>query len=334
MPFARAEVIALLPNLSASFKISAAREWMGSITQDRSVGIAGVLGRRADMVPFTISVSDPESPAGRSMSYRMQMVNDRVLAPLLVQMALYSTIDATERTMGVASMQVRGHINFRGSLPPIDLDNVYTGDVNVPLQASLNTAIPLAYLMQSGFDALKLKDIAIEVKSFDRKKQYQIDQAWTSVREARPGDDVDVMVTLSGENSVEMTRKVTYHVPVGAVPGPLYLTVADGPSTNLAEYQQLLTAAPKTPAQLVQFLNGLRPNNKAYIRIWRADTAYTVQGEDFPDPPPSVAMVLAKTQASLGSNQLWRSSKVTELEINAGDAVVSGSRTIQVDIKE
>ncbi len=35
LPFASAEVLALLPNVSSSFKISAAREWMGSITSDR-----------------------------------------------------------------------------------------------------------------------------------------------------------------------------------------------------------------------------------------------------------------------------------------------------------
>jgi hypothetical protein len=268
------------------------------------------------------------------MNYRMQMVNDRVLAPLLVQIALYSAIDATERTMGVSSLEVRGHISFQGAVPPIELNNVYTGDVNVPLQASLNTAVPLAYLMQSGFDALKLKEIAIDVRSFDRKKQYQIDQAWTSVREARPGDDLDVIVTMCGENGVEMTRKAKYHIPVGAPPGPLYITVADGATTNLTEYQQLLTAAPKTPAQFVRFLNEMRPNNKAYIRIWRADASYTVGGEDLPDPPPSIAMLLAKTQGSLGSSQTWRGSKAAEIAIDAGDAVVSGSRTIQVDIKE
>jgi hypothetical protein len=334
MPFARAEVIALLPNLSTSFKISASREWMGSITQDRSVGIAGLLGRRADMAPFTISVSDPESPAGRSMVYRMQMVNDRVLAPLLLQMALYSTIDATERTLGTSSFQIRGQINFRGPAPPLKLDNIYTGDVNVPLQVSLNTAIPLAYLMQSGFDALKLKDINIEVQSFDRKKQFQIDQVWTSAREVHPGDDVELMVTLSGENGIETTHKAKYHVPVGAIPGPLYFTVADASSTNMTEYQQLLTATPKTPGQLVDFLNGMRSNDKAYVRVWRADPAYTVDGQDLPDPPPSVALVLQKTQASLGSNLLWRGSKAAELEIPAGDAVVSGSKTIQVDIKQ
>ena len=38
LPFARSEVLALLPNLSASFKISTAREWMGTITEDRNHG--------------------------------------------------------------------------------------------------------------------------------------------------------------------------------------------------------------------------------------------------------------------------------------------------------
>ena len=60
LPFARAEVIALLPNVQTSFKISASREWMGSITQDRSVGVAGYLGKRAEMIPFSIAVTDPD----------------------------------------------------------------------------------------------------------------------------------------------------------------------------------------------------------------------------------------------------------------------------------
>ena len=41
-PFARAEVLALLPNVSSSFKISRAVEWMGTVTEDRNAAIAGV----------------------------------------------------------------------------------------------------------------------------------------------------------------------------------------------------------------------------------------------------------------------------------------------------
>lgn len=334
MPFARAEVIALLPNLQTSFKISASREWMGSITQDRSVGVAGYLGKRADMVPFTISITDPEAAPVRKMSYRMQMINDRALAPLLVQMALYSAIEASERTLGTGSFRVRGQVEFNGNVPPIQLNNAYTGDFNVPLQASLGTAIPLAYVLQSGFEALKLKSIQLDIDSFDRKKQFQIDQVWTSTREAHPGDKIEVTAVLSGENGAELTRKASYTVPVGAEAGTLYFTVADAASANLTDYAQLLTAAPRTPGQLVTFLNGLRGNDKAYVRVWKSDTAYSIQGQDLPDPPPSVSMILAKTQSSLSSAALWKGSKVAEMELAAGDAVVTGSKTVQVEIKE
>ena len=97
LPFARSEVIALLPNLNTSFKLSTAREWMGAIYQDRNTAVAGELGKRPPMVPVTISVSRGGRPIE---SYRMQMVNDPLLSPLLVQMAVYSAIDATERTVG------------------------------------------------------------------------------------------------------------------------------------------------------------------------------------------------------------------------------------------
>ena len=58
LPFARAEVLTLLPNLSSSFKISSPLEWMGTITQDRSTSIYGELGRKADTMPFAITVKD------------------------------------------------------------------------------------------------------------------------------------------------------------------------------------------------------------------------------------------------------------------------------------
>ena len=81
LPFARAEVLALLPNLAASFKISTAREWMGTITQDRSTSIYGELGRKAETVPVAITVKDGRRAP---LAYHMQLVNDRVLSPFIL----------------------------------------------------------------------------------------------------------------------------------------------------------------------------------------------------------------------------------------------------------
>ena len=53
----------------------------------------------------------------------------------------------------------------------------------------------------------------------------------------------------------------------------LNFTVADGDYSNALDYQQMAATPPKSPTQLVSFLNSLRPNTNAYVRVWRTDPA-------------------------------------------------------------
>jgi hypothetical protein len=330
LPFARAEVLTLLPNLSASFKISSPTQWMGTITQDRSTSIYGEIGRKADTVPLSIAMKDGRRAP---VSYRMQMVNDRALSPFIVQMAIYSSIDATERTLGLATYALHGLVEFQNGIPPLRLDNTYAGDFNVPLQVSSGVAFPLAYLLGGGFDVLKIKNISIEIEASERKRLLQIDQITASRKEVHPGDNIDLTVSFSGENGVELQKSVRYTVPIGAPAGTLNFTVADGSYSNTLDYQQLAAATPKSPTQAISFLNNLRPNTNAYVRVWRTDPAFLVQGEDLPDPPPSLGLILAKAQVAQGT---WfaRGSKIDELRIATGDVVVTGSKTVPVEVKE
>jgi hypothetical protein len=331
LPFTRSEVLALLPVMSASFKISAPRETMGAILQDRNTAIAGELGRAAAMAPVSISVSR----GGKRMdNYQMEMVNDRFLSPLLVQMAVFNTIDATERTVGASSFRVTGEIEFQGSPAPLKVNNMYAADTGSAMIASLSTAIPLAYVLQSGFDALEVKKVALDIESFDAKKQFQIDSVSVARREVRPSGTVELTTMLVGENGAEVPRTIVYQVPQGITPGPLYFTVADGMTTNLTEFRQIIGAQPKSISQLISIVNNLRANTKAYVRVWRPEPAYQLEGADFPDPPPSVAMILAGSQTAQGSISQTRNSKIAELEIGAGDSVINGSKTIQVEVKE
>jgi hypothetical protein len=336
LPFARSEVLTLLPSLSSSFKISAAREWLGTITQDRSTAIAGELGRRAATVPVSISViaHKADGTTERTSSYQLMLVKDRVLSPFLLQMAVFSALDATERSTGESSFGVTGTVEFENHSAPLKLSNMYSGDFNLAAQASLATAVPVAYAMQSGFDALQVRRVALNIDSFPRKRQLQIDELWSSRREVHPGESVDLTVVLSGENGLELTRKVSYRVPIGALPGPLQFTAADASTINLTEFRQLVASPPRSAEQMLAFLNGLRANTKAYLRVWRAEPAYEVQGETLPGPPPSVAMILSRTQASLSTLPAIPNSKLAEMEIAAGDMVVTGLKTIQVEVKD
>jgi SpoIVB peptidase S55 len=329
LPFARAEVLTLLPNLSSSFKISSPLEWMGSITQDRSTSIYGELGRKADTIPLEITVKDGRRAP---LSYHMQMIQDRVLSPYIVQTAVYSAMDATERTLGLASYSLRGGVEFLQGVPPLKLDNTYAGDFNVPLQASTGVASPLASILGAGFDALKIKSIKLEIEASERKRLLQVDQVTVSPKQVHPGDSVELSVTFTGENGLETQKSVHYRVPIGAPAGVLSFTVSDGSMTNALD-QQMSPAVPKSATQLISFLNNLRPNTNAYVRVWRTDPAFEVQGQDLPNPPPSVGLILARAQAAQGA---WfpRGSKVDELQIETGDVVVTGSKTAQVEVTE
>jgi hypothetical protein len=336
LPFARAEVLTLLPTLSTSFKISAAREWLGAITMDSSTAVAGELGRRAPLVPVSIAVNRVKAGAAPAPleRYQIRMVNDPLLAPLMLQIAAFSAIDATERTVGASTFSIHGRVEFQGGAAPVRIENMFSGDSNVPLQVSLAAAAPVAYAMQSGFASLRLKSVDLVIDSTVAKREWQIDQIWASRPVARPGETVELFVSLAGDDGAELKRKVAYQIPPGAPAGPLYFTVADGLVTNMTEFAGTVSAVPRSASQVVTLLNSLRANTRAYVRVWRAEPGFQVQGEDLPDPPPSVAMILGRGATAAMGAGLVRNSKVAELQIGVDNAVVSGSKTLQVEVKE
>jgi hypothetical protein len=330
LPFARAEVVSVVASNSTSFKLATSKEWMGAIRLDGDTAISGDLGKLPAMVPVSIAVSR----AGRAIeSYRMQMVGDPLLSPLLLQMAVYSAIDSTERSVGASSMRVSGEIEFQNAPAPLRIQNVFSGDTGAAQQVSLSAAIPLAFVMQSGFDALKLKSVSLAVETFEQKKEWTIDSVSASRREVRPGEAVRLRVSLAGDNGAEVARTVDYQVPAGAQAGPLYFTVSDAATANLNDFRAAITANPRNPGQLISTANNLHANNKAYVRVWRGDAAFQLEGADLPAPPASVALVLEGAQSNVAGITQVRNSKIASMEIDAGDMVISGVKTIQVEVK-
>lgn len=332
IPFTRSEVIALLANVNTSFKISAARELMGVISEDRNTAITGETGRRAEMVPLDITLTDDSirGAAKRKDAFHMQVVRDPFLSPYLIQMALFSAIDAAERSSGASSVSLKGAIELDGSRAPVPLRGIFAGDQSSAMQAALSAATPLAYLMQGGFSDLNIKHVSLEVESQAEKKEMDISQVYLSRREAKPGDTVQLMVQLDRDGGTSLTRSMPYTIPPGTAAGTLYFTVADGSQTSLTDLRQLLTETPHSSDQLISNVNRLRPTDKAYVRVWRPQPSFSINGEEIPDPPPSLSLILSAAQ-SVSKTQ---NSKLAEMTIDAGEFLITGSKTVQLEVKE
>ncbi len=338
MPFARSDVIALLPTLNMSFKLSTPREWVGTILSDRSSAIAGEIGRPARMVPVAISVRSPETGTHQ---YHFQVVNDRLLLPFLAQTALFSSIDTTERTLGAGTLRLHGRVEFEGNLPPLLVHDIYVSDTGLAAQASSDAVVTLAYVLDAGFRDMRVKDISYTLEPVEAKRQLHIAQVWASTHEVQPGASVEITALLQGENGLELTRTATYKVPIGAPAGPLNFTLSDAATLNTPDFAGLSQSELHTPEQLIRTIDDFRGNEAAYLRVWRQEPAFTISGPlpggDITDPPPSVMLVLADPSASATSNAaltLTRGSAVAEFKLPIDNYVVTGARTIQVEVKE
>jgi hypothetical protein len=79
----------------------------------------------------------------------------------------------------------------------------------------------------------------------------------------------------------------------------------------------------------VEVLNGIRTNNKEWVRLWRAAQSWTVQGESLAAPPASMTLLLNRSTLPQTTG-----AKVAEIELPGGNFVFTGSKTIQVEVKD
>jgi hypothetical protein len=332
LPFSRAEVITLLPSLNSSFKISSARELVGSITSDVSTAIAGEIGRPARMIPLHLDVRG----RGGSHRYNIDVARDRLLTPFLAQMALFSAIDSTQRSSGAGSIRVKGKVEFQGGQPPLVLDNSFAADTAVAVQSTLNLVVPISFLLQSGFSDLTVKDITFTLDVTEQKRQLDIQDVWLSSGEARPGDTVNLTCMLSGEGGVQQKATAAFKIPVGIPAGKLFFTVSEGNLLNFGEVAGLSPLAVRSSRQMIGILNGIRPNDKAYVRVWRQEPSFSLPGSDLTDPPPSVSIVLSRSSGTSGGGSLAsaRGAQLAEIPVAVGDYAVTGSKTVQLEVKE
>ena len=338
LPFARADVVALLPTLNTSFKLSAPREWVGSMTSDRSTAIAGEIGRRAHTVPLAISV---HSSSTGLHNYHMQVVDDRLLTPFITQTALFSVMDATERAIGAATLRLHGRIEFEDNVPALSIHDIFVSDSALPQQAATDAVVPLGFVLGGGFANLRMKNISFQLEPTDSKRQLHIAQAWASQHEAHPGDSLQITALLQGENGFELTATANYRIPLGVLPGAVNFTISDANTVNVPEFAGLSQSAMRTAAELVRTINAFRASDAAYVRVWRQEPAFTVAGPlpggEITDPPPSVMLVLADPSSSATTNPaltLTRGSSIAELTMPVSGYVVQGAKTIQVEVKE
>lgn len=331
LPFTKADVVALMPGYMTSFKIAVSGERLGVIRQDRSQGVYGTFGGTAPMIPVTIRVHAADAPP---QIYHFEMVNDKMLSPVLFNMGVFATLDATERSIGPATLSVRGAIHLTGA-PDVTIGQLFSGNVNGPAAAAMAAATPLAFLYRSGLDTIHVRGIDLDVTSSDQERVLNLEQVWSDRREVEPGQRFTVTAILEAPDGSEVAKRVPIQLPASLRAGELHIIVGDGQALDALEMRELQQGFDaRHVGQLVRAINHLRRNDRLYLRVTQPELAYALAGEQFPAPPPSLARALAAVPSVDSDIAPVFSSTLFDYASEDLPFVVKGAKVITVQVKD
>jgi hypothetical protein len=329
LPMYKGRAITVFPSLQSSFKILEATDPIGALRQDRGLGVYGVLNEKAKTVPMRVRMT---TSRGIKKTLNYELAQDRFLTPLLINLTLFNSITATERALGVLTVKVKGKIALKGE-QPIQLENRFTSDSSSPANAALSIAIPVNFILTSGYKNLELEDIDIEVTSVEEDRAALLDSLRLDRTEVKTGEVINLDIFYKKADG-EITRdSYPIKLPREIGPGPLSLLVADGTTFMAMDAQeQGEDLIPRDLTQLIKFINNLRKNDRLYLRLFRRETGAVVKGEGLPGLPPSILSIL-KSERNTGSMSLIQTVPLLEFELSPSEYVIAGSKVLSFVIK-
>ncbi|HXB53761.1 MAG TPA: SpoIVB peptidase S55 domain-containing protein [Vicinamibacteria bacterium] len=327
-PLRKAYVYSIFPSLQQSWKISAALEPVGTMDQDRTTAIAGLLGAAPRMIPVEVRLS---TSRGQERQFSFRIVEDELLSPVLTFMALLSVLQGNERAFGTSTVRVNGRLSLSGGREIRVEDLFATGQPSV--QASALVAAPLAFVMANDFQKVMVEKVDLSVSSYETVQSATLQRTWVErTGPVRAGSAVPVKVQLRTYRGETLLETIPLTIPPSAPAGPYTLLVSDAQALNVLEQREMRQPfIPKDLDQLIRAINGLRRSNHLYARLLRPVDGAIVSGEYLPSLPSSVLAVLGASEQGTGLIPI-RTATVWDFELPV-DYAVTGSRLISLSVE-
>jgi hypothetical protein len=326
-PMRKAYVYSVFPSLYQSWKISAPADAVGTVDQDRTSAVAGLLGKSPRMIPVKIRL---HTGRGADRTFALRVVEDELFSPALAYVCLLSVLQTNERAAGTSTIKVDARLQLEGGRS-VRVEDVFA-EGQPPMQAASLVAAPMAFTMSNEFEKVRVEGLDVDVQSHETVRAAVLQRVWVE-RDGpvRPGSTLTLKLLLKGYRGEPVSEAIPLVIPRTARAGAYSILVADGQTLAAIEQKEMRQAfVPRDLDQLLRALNMLRRNNRIYARLLRQEAGAIVSGEYMQSLPQSILSVLTSAEHG-GSVVPIRTAPVWEHEIPV-DYAFSGSRSLPLTV--
>lgn len=268
-------IFASIPNVESSYKVGALGRTVGTVTEDRAAGIAGIIGKQPKIIPVFISATDTDR--GVNKSAEVQLVTDESLVPLLLDVVCLNTYSATTDRTGGGTARVSFRIAARGDKSGeivVQRENMFFNAAN--LGKAINGELVYAgdILMNNKFEKVTIFDVNVNIEAGSACEVAEISKVRAGSAKVRAGEVLNIEVEFQPYRSEKFVRTFSFKVPKETKTGPLPLIVRGGGAsawlTTVLQKQQgegapVKQAEKKSLADYLQEFKDYDRNNELVI---------------------------------------------------------------------
>ena len=324
LPMSESSVVTVVPSVNNSFKLAVPNAMVGAMTQDRATGIYGKLGQAPKMIPVKLNL---RTSRNQTETLNFEVVNDEVLTPLLVNVAIFNTIIAQERGLGDLTIAVDAEIKLKGQ-ESVKIESRNTGQAASRF-ASFSVVVPVSNLLASRFEDLEISEINLNVSSVDGSKTARLERIELNKTEIKAGEELEIQAFIRTDTGKVLTQKIPLKIPNETPTGTLKVAVGDGNSLQLKSPTQQFV--PNNLAELVTKINSIKKNDRLYVQAYRVTKGAIIGSNELPNLPPSVLATL-NTNKTVGGFKPTVETVLTEQEIAPAEYLISGQQTLEIEV--
>ncbi len=260
----------MLPSVASSFKFSNTGDIVGVLSQDRSAGIMGVLGAKADIIPVEVVLNG----AGPAQTYRVNVVRHSYLSPLLLAMVTDSIVSNQQRAAGERTVLMEVGDPAQGLRAGAHLAKASPGQ-QARQAIPQYLALVASYLMSNEFRTAEIESVKIHLRHDDDLRIAKLMEASLVMPDkgrVSPGDTVKVRTVLKPFRGEAFVETFDVRIPDEQAAGAAYLLVGSGSVMNAIDFS-LVPPDPRTLEQVLRVLQRLRPATDLTVGLYSTATA-------------------------------------------------------------
>ncbi len=260
-----ANVVGAVSSMTGGMKIASVGSIIGRINQDRESGVAGTIGQFPSVVPISVTVNNE--------NYNALIAYNEVLVPKLGASVAYSalskTVDSLAEGTVKVSFDIKTDVVESGTL---SRENLYYANSDVGQLAVTELLQALSLISSNTTSESNILGIDVNMSFDSQRKTASLVKAESDKKLVKPGEKINLKVTLQPYRSKEIVVEIPYTVPITAKEGSYSLDIHGGGFIPVAAVQNSNVVLPstKSPSALydekIQQLLNANKNNEIIIK--------------------------------------------------------------------